>query len=62
MEFLREIMHLRSRSNTFGAVMRVRNALTQGVHQYFQQNDFIQVHTPILTRYVVPCANCHTHT
>lgn len=49
LDFMREITHLRPRSNTFGAMLRVRNAATQGVHNYFQNNEFIQVHTPILT-------------
>ena len=49
MEFLREIGHLRARTNTFGAVGRVRNALTQAVHSYFQENGFFNVHTPIIT-------------
>ncbi len=51
LEFLRDIMHLRPRSNTIGAMLRVRNVLAQAVHGYFQQQGFIQVHTPILTRY-----------
>ncbi|WP_028973342.1 asparagine--tRNA ligase [Spirochaeta cellobiosiphila] len=48
-EFLRDIAHLRTRTNTFGAVMRVRNALSYAVHQYFQNNSFQYVHTPIIT-------------
>jgi len=48
-EFLREIAHLRTRTNTFGAVMRVRNALSFAVHKYFQENNFVYVHTPIIT-------------
>lgn len=48
MEFLRENAHLRPRSNTFGSMFRLRNAATMGVHDYFQKNDFIQIHTPIL--------------
>jgi asparaginyl-tRNA synthetase len=47
-EYLREIAHLRARTNTFGAVLRVRNAATMAVHQYFQSSGFIQIHTPIL--------------
>lgn len=49
LEFLREISHLRPRSNTFGAVFRVRSALAQGVHQFFQGRGFQWVHTPIIT-------------
>ncbi|ETW06341.1 asparagine-tRNA ligase, variant [Aphanomyces invadans] len=49
LEFVREHLHLRPRTNTFGAVTRVRNALSQGLHQYFQSQGFVQVHTPILT-------------
>jgi asparaginyl-tRNA synthetase len=49
LEFLREIGHLRVRSNTFGAAFRVRNALTHAIHTFFQQRDFIYVQTPIIT-------------
>ncbi len=49
LEFLRSIAHLRPRSNLFGAVFRVRNALAWAVHQFFQQRDFIYMHTPIIT-------------
>lgn len=48
-EFLRTITHLRHRTNTFGAVFRVRSALAQGVHEFFQQRGFVYVHTPIVT-------------
>jgi asparaginyl-tRNA synthetase len=48
-EFLRSIGHLRSRTNTLGAVMRVRNACAQAIHQFFQERDFLWMHTPILT-------------
>jgi asparaginyl-tRNA synthetase len=48
-EFLREIAHLRPRSNTFGAVFRVRNALSFAVHRFFQERGFLYVHTPIIT-------------
>lgn len=48
-EFLREIAHLRVRSNTFGAVFRVRNALAFAIHRFFQERDFLYVHTPIIT-------------
>jgi asparaginyl-tRNA synthetase len=49
MEFLREIAHLRARSNTFGAVYRVRNALSDAIHRFFQSRGFLYVHTPIVT-------------
>jgi asparaginyl-tRNA synthetase len=49
MEFLREIAHLRPRSNTFGAVFRVRNALAFAIHQFFQERGFAYVHTPVIT-------------
>src|SRR5580700_3410417 len=49
MEFLREIAHLRVRSNTFGAVFRVRSALCFAIHQFFQERGFLYVHTPLIT-------------
>lgn len=49
LEFLREIGHLRSRTNTFGAVFRVRNILAAAVHEFFQVRGFVWVHTPIIT-------------
>jgi asparaginyl-tRNA synthetase len=49
MEFLREIAHLRVRSNTFGAVFRVRNALSFAIHKFFEERGFLYVHTPIIT-------------
>ena len=48
-EFLREITHLRPRTNALGAVARVRSRLSFAVHSFFQQKGFIQVHTPIIT-------------
>ncbi|HON78315.1 MAG TPA: asparagine--tRNA ligase [Spirochaetota bacterium] len=48
-EFLREIAHLRPRTNTFGAVMRLRNALSFAIHSFFQEKNFLYVHTPIIT-------------
>lgn len=48
-EFLRTIGHLRSRTNTMGAVMRVRNACATAIHQFFQERGFLWVHTPIIT-------------
>ena len=49
MEFLREVAHLRPRTNTFGAVARVRNCLAQATHRFFHQNSFYWIHTPIIT-------------
>tara|TARA_R110000850_G_scaffold277058_1_gene421935 strand:- start:178359 stop:179801 length:1443 start_codon:yes stop_codon:yes gene_type:complete len=49
LEKLREQAHLRVRTNTFGAVMRVRSKLSFAVHEYFQKNGFFYVHTPIIT-------------
>jgi asparaginyl-tRNA synthetase len=48
-EFLRTIAHLRSRTNTIGAVMRVRNACANAIHCFFQERGFLWVHTPIIT-------------
>ncbi|WP_429885501.1 asparagine--tRNA ligase [Geoalkalibacter halelectricus] len=48
-EYLRTIAHLRLRSNTFGAVFRVRSALSFAVHRFFQERGFLYVHTPIIT-------------
>jgi asparaginyl-tRNA synthetase len=48
-EFLREIAHLRPRSNLFGCVFRVRSRLAFAVHQFFQERGFTYVHTPIIT-------------
>jgi asparaginyl-tRNA synthetase len=49
LEFLREIAHLRFRTNTFGAVFRVRHALAFAVHQFFNENGFLYLHTPVIT-------------
>lgn len=49
MEFMREIAHLRPRSNTFSAVFRVRSLVAYAIHKFFQDNDFVYVHTPIIT-------------
>lgn len=49
LEFLREIAHLRPRSNTFSAVFRVRSLVAYAIHQFFQDNHFVYVHTPIIT-------------
>jgi asparaginyl-tRNA synthetase len=48
-EFLRTIAHLRPRTNTFGAITRVRNALAFATHEFFQSRGFLYVHTPIIT-------------
>lgn len=49
LEFLREIGHLRARTNTFGAIFRIRNILADAVHQFFRGKGFVWVHTPIIT-------------
>lgn len=48
-EYLRSIAHLRPRSNTFGAVFRLRSHLAQAVHRFFAERNFLYVHTPIIT-------------
>jgi len=48
-EYLREIAHLRPRTNTFSAVFRVRSVLAYAIHKFFQENSFVYVHTPIIT-------------
>jgi asparaginyl-tRNA synthetase len=48
-EFLRTIAHLRPRTNTLGAVMRVRNCVSRSIHDFFQERGFLYVHTPIIT-------------
>lgn len=50
LEFLRENAHLRFRTNTFGAIFRVRNTLSFAVHQFFQEKGFVYLHTPIITQ------------
>src|ERR1700748_894345 len=49
LEFLREIAHLRFRTNTFGAVFRVRHTLAYAIHKFFNDKGFIYLHTPIIT-------------
>ena len=49
MEFLRTITHLRPRTNTFQAVFRVRSLAAMAIHQFFQDRDFVYVHTPLIT-------------
>ena len=48
-EFLREIAHLRPRTNTIGAVARIRNAMSMAIHSFFQERGFLWIHTPIIT-------------
>ncbi|HUY35285.1 MAG TPA: asparagine--tRNA ligase [Pirellulales bacterium] len=48
-EFLRTIAHLRPRTNTFGAIARVRNCVSRSIHDFFQEQGFLYVHTPIIT-------------
>jgi len=48
-EFLRTIAHLRPRTNTFGAVARIRNAMSYAIHSFFQERGFYYIHTPIIT-------------
>ena len=49
MEFLREIAHLRPRTNTFGAVLRIRHAMAFAIHNYFNSKGFFYLHTPLIT-------------
>lgn len=53
MEYLRENAHLRARTNTFGAVYRVRNSLAYAIHSFFQERGFLYINTPIIT-----CSDC----
>src|SRR5699024_11642062 len=48
-EYLRTISHLRPRTNTFQAVFRVRSLIAYAIHQYFQDQGFVYVHTPLIT-------------
>jgi asparaginyl-tRNA synthetase len=52
-EYLREVAHLRPRTNTFGAVTRVRHTLANAIHRYFHEHGFLWIHTPIIT-----CSDC----
>ena len=52
-EYLRTIAHLRPRTNTFSAIFRIRSAVAFAIHEYFQNNGYVYVHTPIVT-----CADC----
>ncbi|MDD3911504.1 MAG: asparagine--tRNA ligase [Bacteroidales bacterium] len=49
MEFLREIAHMRMRTNTFGCVFRIRNAMAFAIHKYFNERGFYYLHTPLIT-------------
>lgn len=49
LEFLREIAHLRPRTNTFGAVLRIRHAMAFAIHKYFNDHGFYYLHTPLIT-------------
>lgn len=49
LEYLRTIPHLRLRTNTFNAIMRVRSVVSASLHEYFQKNNYVYVHTPIIT-------------
>src|ERR1035437_273624 len=53
MEYLREVAHLRPRTNTIGAVARVRNAMAVAVHEFFQTRGFLYLHSPVIT-----CSDC----
>jgi asparaginyl-tRNA synthetase len=53
MEYLREVAHLRPRTNTFGAVTRVRHTLSMAIHRFFNEHGFFWIHTPIIT-----CSDC----
>ena len=52
-EFLREVAHLRPRTNLFNAVFRIRSVAAMGIHSYFQSHGYLYVHTPLIT-----CADC----
>lgn len=49
LEFLREIAHLRPRTNTFGAVLRIRHAMAYAIHKYYNDKGFYYIHTPVIT-------------
>ena len=49
LEYLRTMTHLRARTNTFQAVFRVRSLIAYAIHKFFQERDFVYVHTPIIT-------------
>ena len=49
LEFLRTIAHLRPRTNTFGAILRIRHAMAFAIHKYFNDKGFVYLHTPLIT-------------
>jgi len=49
LEFLRELHHLRFRTNTFGAIFRLRNSIAYGIHKFFNERGFVYIHSPIIT-------------
>uniref|UniRef100_A0A8C3Y2Q7 asparagine--tRNA ligase n=1 Tax=Catharus ustulatus TaxID=91951 RepID=A0A8C3Y2Q7_CATUS len=49
LEYVRQFPHLRCRSNTLGALLRIRNEATAGIHSFFQDNGYVHIHTPIIT-------------
>lgn len=49
LEYLRTMPHLRTRTNTFNAVLRVRSAMAESIHRYFQERNYVYIHTPLLT-------------
>ena len=49
LEFLREIAHLRFRTNTFGAIFRIRHSLAYAIHEFFNKKGFVYLHSPIIT-------------
>jgi asparaginyl-tRNA synthetase len=49
LEFLRDIAHLRPRTNTFGAILRIRHAMAFAIHHYFNEHGFFYIHTPLIT-------------
>jgi len=49
LEFLRSVAHLRLRTNTFGAILRIRNAMAFAIHKYFNEKGFVYLHTPLIT-------------
>ena len=59
LEFLREIAHLRPRTNTFGAVFRIRHHLAYAIHKYFNDRGFFYLNTPLITASDCEGARCH---
>ena len=48
-EFLREVAHLRPRTNTFSSIFRIRHAIIFSIHKFFNERGFVNIHTPIIT-------------